>query len=353
MRIHYKEYRLRRHQFLRGLFRNQQVLHTRCRAHLIHQLFDRILIFADDDMRRHAFRSRHVRDAQRRPERIVIFFRVPHDEHHVRLADQLVNRLRHHAGAHTRIFRQGLTLTAEGLRFTVRPNDDLIAAAAQCQIERQARFLFLLGEGFFPIGTTDRKRHRNPVHRVNRTHFFQYFEVIVNQSLQRLTADAGDIVIALVTLDKAVELTEFVEHDCIDFRPEFRTLHFRQIGRNFAQIVQLHVAENRQRRHAFLLTALRRRHIVKIQHHVGFGAILALRGIHAAGAVEEFINDTVVVVADPRGKITRFSPQFGQLRLRQQLLQTVALFQLLHPVAKHRVAPDEHAFFINNRDPDR
>ena len=188
---------------------------------------------------------------------------------------------------------------------------------------------------------------------MNRADFFQNFEVIVNQLLQRFAADAGDVVIALVTFDKTVDLAEFVEHHRIDFRPERRTLYFRQIGRNLAQIIQLHIAENRQRRYAFLLAAFRLRHIVKIQHHVGFAGIIVLCGIDAAGAVEEFIDDAVITVADPRGKITRFPPQFGQLRLRQQLLQAVALFQLLHPVAKHRVAPDEHAFFINNRNPDR
>lgn len=169
------------------------------------QLFHILSLRTHHDMYRRPRNSRHMRHAQRGPQRIVIFGGMPHDQDIVRLPDQLAQRLRHYPCTHACIFLNRLALAAESLGIVMQPHDRLVAAAPECHVQTQPCLFRLIAKRPLMICTTDTERHRNPVNGMDTAYLVKNIEVGLHQRIERSPTDTGDITVPAVTFDEPVK----------------------------------------------------------------------------------------------------------------------------------------------------
>ena len=193
--------------------RNEQILEVRIVHDLVFQAPDGIGLVADDNVYRLACQTCHVGHADGSTDAVVIFPFMAHDQDHVARIDEFVDRLGDDAGPDAGVLFDAARLAAIKMR---RPvffiDDDLVAAAAQSQVEASPGFrsqfteIGLTGCNDFAReeGNAHTERHRDAVDRMDGTYLFQERKIIFLIIFQRVPAHAGNIFFIAISPDKTV-----------------------------------------------------------------------------------------------------------------------------------------------------
>ena len=139
-----------------------------------------VTLLREDDMRLDMGGAREVGDADRRSQGIEVFMIVPHDEHHICVFDDLLQRLRDDADAHTGGGNGRRRFPAEGLHFLPKADDGLIPAASKGEVKGDLRLFELFHEGIAALDDADGERDRDAVHRMDRADCIKDLEIALH-----------------------------------------------------------------------------------------------------------------------------------------------------------------------------
>ena len=268
---------------------------------------------------------------------------MTHDEHHIGAVDDFLQRLGHHphpdaGGAHgSRRF------AAKGLHILAYPDDGLIAAPAQSQVQGYLGLLKLPGKTLIALHDANGKGNRNAVHRMDFPDLVQNIEIILHHVRQGLLGNTGHKVGAGVLLDKSVTAGEIGKHPFRHVGEKGRLFHIRHIGGHFRHVVNTDNAEYRPCFGAFLHRHLHIRAVHEIEDHEG--RLGAAADIH----VDEFMKHPEECAAGMAVEPAGLSPYFGNFLSCHQILETDPLLGVLpYPVPEHIISPDQFLFLIHH-----
>ena len=145
-------------------------------------------------------------NAHRRAEDVGVRDLVPHDEHRVLAAHDLLERLGLDTRLDTGIFLHRLRLPAEVAGVVALADDHLVAAAAKRKLNRPVRGLRIFQIGIRAEADAHGNGHGRLISNVDGFDILQDLEALALQLVKALLSDQEEIVVVVSLPDKAVHI---------------------------------------------------------------------------------------------------------------------------------------------------
>ena len=305
-----------------------------------------VTLLREDDMCLDMGGAREVGDADRRTQGIEVFMIVSHDEHHIRVFDDLLQRLRDDADAHTGGGDGCRRFPAEGLHFLSEADDGLIAAASKGEVKGDLCLFELLHEGVTALYDADGECDRDAVHRMDRADGIEDLEIALHHFCQCFMRNAGNEVARGVLLDEAFLRIEEREDFLCDVGEERGALDVGHICSDFGDVIDTDEAEDGPCFIALFHGFFDIGAIHEVEDHEV--RIVLLSGVQKF--VENAEEGLARMALEPPG----FAPDLGDLLPGDEILKTDSdLGSLAEPAAEDIVRPDQLFLLIHHRDADR
>ena len=339
---------------LRRFCRNEQVLEIGIIHDLIFQAPDGVGLIADDDMYRLACQAGHVGYADGSADAVIVFPFMSHDQDHIARINEFVDGLGDDAGPDAGILFDAARLAAVEVRRSVLfIDDDLVAAAAQSQVEAGPGFRSQFVEIGFARrndvareeGDAHAERHGDAVDRMDGTDFFQERKVIFLIIFQRIPAHAGNVLLIAVSPDKAIMAGQLADKAVVDVGHQRSPLDSRHPLGNFLQVVDLDIAENGDSSQGIQLLPFRIGNVFKIEDEV----IVIVSGF----GLQILVDDAVIAFADVFKEISRFPPELIDFQVRHDVVQLLVVVDVADPVSEDAVGPAQVGLHVDDGNADR
>ena len=305
-----------------------------------------VTLLREDDMRLDAGGACEVGDADRRAQGIEVFMIVSHDEHHICVFDDLLQRLCDDADAHTGGGDGGRRFPAEGLHVLPEADDGLIPAASKGEVEGDLRLFELFHEGIAALDDADGECDRDAVHRVDRADGIEDLEIALHHFCQCFMRNAGDEVARGVLLDEAFLCVEEREDFLCDVGEERGALDIGHIYGDFGDVIDADEAEDGSR----FITLFHGFFDVGAVHEVEDHEVR----IVLLSGVQKFVENAEEGLARMALEPPGLAPDLGDLLPGDEILKTDSdLGSLAEPAAEDIVRPDQLFLLIHHRDADR